>query len=502
MKNYREMAEDVLRRAEEEKQKQKTRRTAALAIAAPLLLAAAVLAVVLWPKNSTAHGQKAAPPDSALRQSDTGEASPTQPLQEVDPPREVDAEMMWPRFFSVDELAVRLQEIADGGFMTQTERAAKLDELTSFYAPAEAALPGYFLRLIEVTPYDVFYYYLPESERENPRFSENGQITVCCSREKEMTLSSLSAQFGISVDQNGVLYDPETRYLHFEAGDAVMSIFVPEELNQYDRLLSMRAVEHVTVSPDNRGAALMIPAVTLPDPGQNVEADMIGLVVYQGAIYTQAREYYFYYGAEDAAVQDLIGEYLGRASGTIDEWSTQDAYAEELASTLVGDVHAVVGYSPAFRICVTNYVQNADGSKELRVQFLEHLNGIGVTTAADIYSKRLHMENRITDICYQTYADWNNGRGIYYPLESVEGLDAFLEALNKGQLQYVYEDDPGFYRNTRPQAFLYLELDDGTTVPLRLIEGGWVGYAPMPWYFVQLPDEVFDPIFWQCLRAE
>ena len=90
---------------------------------------------------------------------------------------------------------------------------------------------------------------------------------------------------------------------------------------------------------------------------------------------------------------------------------------------------------------------------------------------------------------------WNNGRGICYPLESADGLDGFLEALYDGQLQYVYEDDPGFYRNTRRQAFLYLELDDGTTVPLRLIEGGWVGYGPMPWYFIRLPAEAFDPIF-------
>lgn len=240
------------------------------------------------------------------------------------------------------------------------------------------------------------------------------------------------------------------------------------------------------------GELLHIPAITLPEPDPMVEMDMIGLVVYKGGIYTQAADFY---GADAESLQGLVGDYLGHASGTIDEWSTQDEYAVEFASDLVGDVYSVKGYSPEFRICITEKVQDADGTPIQWIQILERLNGIDVSTGADIYEQRLHMNGRITGIRYQTYDDWNNGRRIYYPLDEIDGLDAFLETLNEGQLQYVYDDDPGFYRNTRAQTFLYLDLDDGTTVPLRLIEGGWVGYAPMGWYFIQLPVEIFDPVF-------
>ena len=54
------------------------------------------------------------------------------------------------------------------------------------------------------------------------------------------------------------------------------------------------------------------------------------------------------------------------------------------------------------------------------------LNGIDVSTGADIYEQRLHINGRITGVRYQRYADWNNGRSIYYPLVELAGLDALL----------------------------------------------------------------------------
>ena len=248
-----------------------------------------------------------------------------------------------------------------------------------------------------------------------------------------------------------------------------------------------------TYSPQTQTDALLhIPAIELPEPVDNVELDMIGLVVYKGGIYTQAADYY---RSDAEALRGLVGTFLGRAVGNIDEWTSQDEYAEEFASTLVGDVYTVNGYSPDFRICVVAETLDADGTPIQWMQILERLNGIDVSTGADLYANRLHMEGRITGIRCQSFEDWDNARTIFRPLEAADSMDAFLEALNDGELQYVYEDDHYFYRNTRSQAFLYLELDDGTAIPLRLIEGGWVGYGPMPWYFVQLPTEVFDPVF-------
>lgn len=243
------------------------------------------------------------------------------------------------------------------------------------------------------------------------------------------------------------------------------------------------------------GAALFIPAFRLPESEDGVAADMIAFVVYRGAIYTEAG---WYRGAEAETIRPLVGDYIGTAKGNIDEWSSQEEYAAELAGSVAGKIYTVQGYSPDFRLCHLGEYTTADGKTEPWILFLERLNGIGVTTGADLYSERLHAEGRIVGARYQLYDDWNYGREIRYPLQAGPELDGFLAALNEGCFQYVYDDDPGFYRNTRAQAMLYLDLDDGTTVRLRLIEGGWVGYEPMPWYFVQLPDEVFDPIFRKC----
>ena len=41
-------------------------------------------------------------------------------------------------------------------------------------------------------------------------------------------------------------------------------------------------------------------------------------------------------------------------------------------------------------------------------------------------------------------------------------------------------------------------LSDGTTVELRLIEGGYVGYQELGWYFVKMPGDVFDAVLAAC----
>lgn len=44
------------------------------------------------------------------------------------------------------------------------------------------------------------------------------------------------------------------------------------------------------------------------------------------------------------------------------------------------------------------------------------------------------------------------------------------------------------------QGHLFCALSDGTTVELRLIEGGYVGYQELGWYFVKMPGETFEAV--------
>jgi hypothetical protein len=110
--------------------------------------------------------------------------------------------------------------------------------------------------------------------------------------------------------------------------------------------------ENISTQKDpavNNGNGVYIPAVELPTNTEGVEFDMLAMVVYHGGIYTQAEAYY---DADAERINDLVGDYLGYATGSINEWSTQDEYAKEFASSCAGDVYSVKGYDTDFRVCI------------------------------------------------------------------------------------------------------------------------------------------------------
>ena len=47
----------------------------------------------------------------------------------------------------------------------------------------------------------------------------------------------------------------------------------------------------------------------------------------------------------------IVGEYLGTATGLIDEWTPRDGYVE-LAGSVEGDFYSVKGYEPSFLLCM------------------------------------------------------------------------------------------------------------------------------------------------------
>ena len=51
---------------------------------------------------------------------------------------------------------------------------------------------------------------------------------------------------------------------------------------------------------------------------------------------------------------------------------------------------------------------------------------------------------------------------------------------------------------TDNQIHLYIQLDDGLKVHMRLIEGGYVGYQSLGWYFVKIPEDIFNKVFEAC----
>ena len=258
---------------------------------------------------------------------------------------------------------------------------------------------------------------------------------------------------------------------------------------------------NITVSTGIPAAAdnsIYIPAVELPESSDGGNYDMIGLVVYKGGIYTQAE---MYSGNDAIIIDKLVGDYLGYATGSINEWSTQEDYAEEFASSVPGRVYAVKGYDTSFRVCIREEFTDGNGEKQLFIQFFDRLNDIELTCGADLFETGLKLQGNISKIEYQSHADWNYNTGNVKnaDIES-EIWNAFLDEVDKGSFVNTWNSEiiENTIYDTEAQAHIILTMNDGTVIRLRLIEGGYVGYEPLGWYFVKIPGETFDKVYEAC----
>lgn len=249
-----------------------------------------------------------------------------------------------------------------------------------------------------------------------------------------------------------------------------------------------------------------IPAVTLPDGSNPIAYSMIGLVVYKGQIYTQAGDYF---GEDAKPLEALVGAHLGTAKGNLNEWSSQDAYATEFASTVPGEVYSVKGYDAGFRICIRGEIRYDEQEEPVVwIQFFDCLNGITLRTGRDLFEDRLCVSENTESVRFETHADWDNGTGSVQTADvDPEAWAAFLEQVDNGAFVNMYdpngdwsdpENDYTTVYDTPNQTHLYLTMRDGTTVELRLIEGGYVGYQPLAWYFVQIPEDAFNAVYDAC----
>ncbi|MET3698787.1 hypothetical protein SAMN05877753_11022 [Bacillus oleivorans] len=246
--------------------------------------------------------------------------------------------------------------------------------------------------------------------------------------------------------------------------------------------------EPIHDSPILNEEGIFIPSIELPEKTDGTEMDMIGLIVYNGKIYTQTDT-----KIEPDQAKALLGEKLGRTKGSIDEWSSQDDYAVEFASSIGEmDVYAVQGYDKDFRIIAFEERQG-----EVFAEFYECLNGITIQDGEDIFGK-LKIAGNVVSAQYRNFSDWDNGINQYYPIENEEVLNAFVEELNNA-VPYSYqkvEPTLGDYRNDEAYKRLNLILADGSQVDLVVIKDGYVRYGFTDVYF-KMEDEIFTKMWEQ-----
>lgn len=229
-----------------------------------------------------------------------------------------------------------------------------------------------------------------------------------------------------------------------------------------------------------------IPAIQLPEDTSN--ADMLGLIVYNGKIYTQT--------STEIEVEDakaIIGEKLGTTKSTIDEWSEKEAYDEEFASTVgITDVYSVKGYNKDFRIMTYG---ERDGKPY--AEFYENLNGITINSGEDVFGM-LKMAGNVSSAHYRTFDDWNNNVDNYHHITDMKVVNTFVQELNKVKpfTRGENSDPIRNSRNNEDYRELTLQLNDGSKVKLTLLKEGYIYYGFIGAYF-KMDDDVFSKMWSQ-----
>lgn len=186
------------------------------------------------------------------------------------------------------------------------------------------------------------------------------------------------------------------------------------------------------------------------------------------------------YDRVDNAV--LVGEYLGTATGMIDEWTEADGYVE-LAGSVAGDFYRVNGYDPDFMLCM---IDDQD-----KVWLFINNNGLHLTCGGDLYQDRLGLTgNSFAAVEYETRESWFYGYDQIKTLENEDVMQRFWESLCAAEFRYA----DGLPLVETEIYHLYFRKEDGVTVHLRLSEGGYVRFQGLLSGCVQVDEATFNEL--------
>ena len=228
------------------------------------------------------------------------------------------------------------------------------------------------------------------------------------------------------------------------------------------------------IRDEDTGITVSENGVTIPQMdvslSANEAADMIGFFIYQGRCYVQYERIY-----DDV---NIIGEHLGTATGSIDEWTPADGYVD-FAGTVNGDFYAINGISPEFMLCM----RFDDGSIHTYIND----NGITLKTGTDLFEDRFHISETCSGL---TYA-WYNDDDEYFILKESyqQELTLFLKALDQASFlpsqDAPYDFDQALYH-------IDLTLESGMNVRLRLFPEGYVYFDSINGVFLKMETKAFE----------
>lgn len=208
--------------------------------------------------------------------------------------------------------------------------------------------------------------------------------------------------------------------------------------------------------------------------------DMVGFFIYEGRWY---ESWDWIPGGAP-----LAGERLGAITHSIDEWTSQKDYLE-CSGTVTGNIYAVSGYDPA---AVLGMVSDEGG-----LSLYVHNHNLTLKTGADVLESSL-CAGRWTGAVYESHDSWWNGRREQTAVTDEAAVGALLAALNAAPFQPESDiplpDGASSAWQDSTIGHLFLTLDDGATVSLRLIAGGYVTIDPFRSVCLQVDEALFPPI--------
>jgi hypothetical protein len=247
---------------------------------------------------------------------------------------------------------------------------------------------------------------------------------------------------------------------------------------------------YLQVSPVHN--TVQVPVIKLPNNSEVKNlSGYTDLVVYDGKVYTQSTT-----TIDSGSAKQLLGVKLGTTKGTINKGSIQDAYSQELASTISGeDVYTVKGYDEDFRIMT--YTKSGENVK---TRFFEKLNGITIKDGADIFGK-LKLTGNIMSSEYRLAKDWNNNVDAYHLIDNNRVVNNFVKELMHATpfLRKNIEGDIDAAYNKAEFRELSIHLKDGIWVRLIIMQNGYIHYGLEREVYFRM-DEKFFKQMWSELN--
>lgn len=226
--------------------------------------------------------------------------------------------------------------------------------------------------------------------------------------------------------------------------------------------------------------------VTVSENGVNIpktdlSADMEAFFIYQGRCYVLC-------GAINND-KSVVGEFLGTATGRINEWTPQDGYVE-FAGSVQGDFYAVTGYDPSFMLCIT-------WEKTDRVEFYICTTGITLKYGSELYEDRLHLSGNYNEVLYESSTSFYPGKDEIFQLQNSDVILDFIEQINAATFipcdSLPLKDGQTSIFDTE-QYHLYFKMNHVMEIHLRLFENGYVRFEGLPDLCLQISKESYDAL--------